>query len=302
MRLRVYLLTLVLVSWSNEQVLARSYDDVIASGFLKVAVYSGYPPYSFLEEGSARGVDVEIAALLAEQLGVALELVWMTPDESLDDDLRNYIWKGPVLEREAGAPMLKRPVADVMLRVPYDKAFAYKVDPDGRVMNDLVHFFAPYQQEQWVLGYHADRMAPFENLAVFQYDRVGVEIDSLPDLYLSGAFRGALRHNVVHFRRFDEAIDGMLNGQVSAVMGQRAEVEWGMRLSDRIASLSVPFPNLYKPTWDVGMAVRENFRQLAYALGDVIEQTVRSGDMTHLFERYGLAYEPPGYYLQLGKH
>ncbi|WP_210397426.1 substrate-binding periplasmic protein [Motiliproteus sediminis] len=280
---------------------ARSYDDVVASGYLKVAVYDNYPPYSFMQQGEPRGVDVEIAKALAAGLGVRLELSWMIPDESLDDDLRNYIWKGPVLEREADATMLKRPVADVMMRVPYDREFAYKVDPDGRVMNELVHFFGPYQREQWVLGYHTERMDPFENLAVFQYDRVGVEIDSLPDLYLSGAFRGSLRENVVHFNRFSEAFDAMIDGQVSAVMGQRAEVEWGMRLSSKVASLSVPLPNLYKPRWDIGMAVRENYRQLAYALGDTVERLVLEGDMAALFDRYGLVFEAPDYYLQAGQ-
>lgn len=302
MRIYIHLVALALMLMTSVTAQARSYDDVMASGYLKVAVYNNYPPYSFLDGDQPRGVDIEIARALARGLGVELELSWMTPDESLDDDLRNYIWKGPVLEREQDAPMLKRPVADVMLRVPYDKEFAYKVDPDGRVMNDLVHFFAPYQREQWILGYHNQRMEPFENLAVFQYDRVGVEIDSLPDLYLSGAFRGALRNNVVHFSRFDQAVEAMLAGKVSAVMGQRAEVEWGMRLSDQIASLSVPLPNLYKPRWDVGMAVRENHRQLSYALSDVVEQMIRSGDMTAVFGSYGLAYEAPEFYVELSQN
>jgi len=277
---------------------ARSYDDVIASGYLKVAVYDNYPPYSFMDNGEPQGVDVAIARELAAGLGVRLELDWVIADESLDDDLRNYIWKGRLLQRDEAAAMLKRPVADVMLRVPYDREFAFKVDPDGRVMNELVHFFAPYQREQWVLSYHTERMSPFENLAVFQYDRVGVEIDSLPDLYLSGAFRGMLRNNVVHFTRFEQAVSAMLEGEVGAVMGQRAEVEWGMRRSDKLAEISVPLPNLYKPRWDVGMAVRDNYRQLAYALTDTVDRLVSSGVMTTLFDHYGLHYQAPDHYLQ----
>jgi len=289
----IALLSLLLVATVAQ---ARSYDDVIASGYLKVAVYQDYPPYSFLQQGEARGVDVEIARALAQDLGVRLELDWVIPDESLDDDLRNYIWKGRVTERDAQATMLKRPVADVMLRVPYDREYAFKVDPDGRVMNELVHFFAPYQREQWVIGYHTERMQPFENLAVFQYDRVGVEIDSLPDFYLSGAFRGALRNNVVHFNRFEQAVDALLDGEVAAVMGQRAEVEWGLRLSDKLATISVPLPNLYKPRWEVGMAVRDGHRQLAYALTDTVDRLVDSGALAELFGHYGLHYAAPDHY------
>ena len=90
------LLTLLCALWLccvQSQVQARTYDDMLASGVLKVAVYENFPPYSFLQNGEARGVDVDLARRLAEGLGLKAELLWVSPGEKLDDDLRNFIWK-----------------------------------------------------------------------------------------------------------------------------------------------------------------------------------------------------------------
>ncbi len=285
---------------------ARSFDDVIASGYLSVAAYRDFPPYAFEENGEARGVDVEIARALAEGLGLKLQLHWMIADENLDDDLRNHVWKGHYLARKEDGPMLQREVADVMLRVPYDREFAYKVDPDGRVINDLVHFFGPYQREHWALAWDSGQMEPFENLAVFQYERVGVEIDSLPDFYLSSAFRGRLRNNVQHFPSLIAAMRDMADGEgsgVSAVMGMQSQVQWALsRLEsradspDRFRLADIPFPNLTRRHWDVGMAVKDAHRQLAYRLEDVVDELIRTGRMERLFRAYGIDYLRPDRY------
>lgn len=99
-----------------EIVKVRAFDDIIESGVLKVAMYEKFPPYSYLHDGEPRGVDVELARKLAEGLGLKLQVLWVTPDETLDDDLRNFIWKGHYLRPDV--------LADVMLRVPYDREFA----------------------------------------------------------------------------------------------------------------------------------------------------------------------------------
>ncbi len=280
---------------------ARSLDDVKAAGYLSVAVYRDFPPYSYQDQGVPRGLDVEIGQALAAGLGVELRLHWMIADENLDDDLRNHVWKGHYLARIEDGPMLKREVADVMMRVPYDREFAFKVDLDGRVINDLVHFFAPYQRERWSLVYDSQHSDRPENLALFQYQRVGVEIDSLPDFYLSGAFGGRLRNNVVHYPSTAKAIDAMLDQQVTAVMGMGSQLQWQLardpQLRHRYVEAEVPFPNLLKRQWEVGMAVRDNHRQLAYALEDTIDGLVRQGEMQALFQRYGVDYLPTERYL-----
>ena len=103
----------------------RAFDDIIESGVLKVAMYENFPPYSYQQDGQPRGVDFELAQKLAEGLGLKLEVLWVTPDETLDDDLRNFIWKGHYLRRDV--------LADVMLRVPYDREFSLRRNDVGEL-------------------------------------------------------------------------------------------------------------------------------------------------------------------------
>jgi ABC-type amino acid transport substrate-binding protein len=296
---RVLLLAWVLAS-SNAS--ARSLEDVQESGELSVAVYRDFPPYSWEVDGKAMGFDVEIARALAKGLGVKLHLHWMIPDENLDDDLRNHVWKGHYLARIEDEPMLRRDVADVMLRAPYDREFAFKVDPDGRVINDLVHFFAPYQRERWELLIDRQQLETIENLATFMYDKVGVEIDSLPDFYLTSAFRGKVRNNVVHFTTTADAIAALKEGEVAGVMGMKSQLEWGMQQlgdsqAERYQLADIPMPNLVSRYWEVGMAVKNDHRALGYALEDVVTAMINSGDMTRLMAQYGVEYLKTEQYL-----
>lgn len=76
MMARLFLLLLCLAGLGTAQAQVRAFDDIVASGVLKVAVYEDFPPYSFRADGQARGVDVELAQKLADSQGLALELLW----------------------------------------------------------------------------------------------------------------------------------------------------------------------------------------------------------------------------------
>ncbi|PCM44549.1 amino acid ABC transporter substrate-binding protein [Marinobacter sp. ANT_B65] len=268
----------------------RTYDIVVASGFLKVGMYENFPPYSFEQDGVARGIDADIGRYIAKELGVEFQPHWIVPDETLGDDLRNNVWKGHYLA--------KRRLADVMMRVPYDKKFAYMQDSTGEYMNEQVVLFGPYQQEQWQIGFNPEMIQDVSTIALFQYHPIGVEIDTLPDFYLSSTLGGRLRNQVHHFPNVATAFDKLEAGEVSAVMGMRAEIDFEMqqRAGSGLKTASNGFPGIGKQVWDVGVAVKHTHRQLGYAIEAIIDQMVRNGEMEALFGRYGLRYTIPAYY------
>ena len=71
---------------------ALSFDDIIESNKINIAVYDDYPPYSYIEAGVAKGIDVDIAKEIAVKLNVELVITWMTPGETTEDDFRNFLW------------------------------------------------------------------------------------------------------------------------------------------------------------------------------------------------------------------
>lgn len=283
-------LTLCCALAQADMVRVRAFDDIIESGVLKVAMYENFPPYSYQQDGQPRGVDFELAQKLAEGLGLKLEVLWVTPDETLDDDLRNFIWKGHYLRRDV--------LADVMLRVPYDREFSYKRNELGELINELVVMFGPYQRERWQTAYDDRRIEDVPSVAVFQYHPIGVEVDSVPSFYLSSVFEGRLAKNLHHYPSVQQAFAALKEGEVDATMAMRGEIEWLMaQAGDSHLKLAEnAYPNMGKQVWDLGMAVHESNRQLAYALEEVLEPLILEGGMEKLYAKHGLHYELPGLY------
>ncbi len=121
---------------------ARPLDEVTDSGEITIFVYSDYAPYSYMKDGEAVGIDVEIAGELASALGVKLNLLMRGADENLDDDLRINIWKGDLIHRK---------VADVMLHVP--------ADPEVDYRNEFAVLMGGYFQETMGVVYDLKHLA-----------------------------------------------------------------------------------------------------------------------------------------------
>ncbi|MGF2734113.1 substrate-binding periplasmic protein [Marinobacter sp. DUT-1] len=268
----------------------RTYDIILESGYLKVGVYENFPPYSYKVNGEPVGIDVELGKRIAEELGVEFRVHWIVPDENLGDDLRNNVWKGHYLAKQR--------LADVMLRVPYDKQYAYMQDSTGEYINEQVVLFGPYQQETWQIAFNPEKLDSVETVAVFQYHPIGVEIDTLPDFYLSSGLRGRLRDQVRHYPNVSEAFEAMRQGEVSAVMGMRSEIDHELAKPENGAFRAAGngFPGIGKQVWDVGMAIKHTHRQLGYALEAIVDKLVKGGELDALFADLGLRYSVPQYY------
>lgn len=271
---------------------ARSYDDIIDSNEIIVAVYTDFVPFSYMENGQAKGIDVDVAKHIAKKLGVALRLRWMTADENVEDDLRNNLWKGHYL---------KRSVADLMLRVPYDKKYAALRDDIGELVHAQVHMFAPYHTESWKIVFNNKKIDDVSTMAVFQYHDIGVEIDSIPQFYLMSVFNGRMRNKTKQFASIPLAISAMQEQKIDAVMGLRSQISYYQnQLASSTYQLAAnAFPMIGKQQWDIGMAVKNDYRQLSYAIADIVEAMIKQSVMQNIFTKYHAVYQIPNLYTNL---
>lgn len=268
---------------------ARSYDDIIESNEITVAVYSDFIPFSYRENGEAKGIDIEVAKHIAKQLGVTLRFRWVTADENVEDDLRNNLWKGHYL---------KRSVADLMLRVPYDKKYSELRDDIGERVHEQVHMFAPYHTESWKIVFNTKKIDDVSTMAVFQYHDIGVEVDSIPQFYLLSVFNGRMRNKTKQYASLALAISAMSEQKIDAVMGLRSQIShYQHQLDSPTYQLATnAFPMLGKQQWDIGMAVKSDYRQLGYAIADIVEAMVSQGQMKKIFKQYNAVYKIPNLY------
>jgi ABC-type amino acid transport substrate-binding protein len=256
---------------------ADAYDlaQVKARGQIRVALYKDFAPFSDDEKGGA-GVDVDVARLLAEKLGVKLQALWFDADENTDDDLRNMVWRGTLF---GYGP------ADFMMHVPVDKEYMGK--------NDKVIFFAPYYRERFAIARNLERVDKLENLDAFRSQRIGVEVATYPDTVLLTADAGAYRANVVHYKTASEAIQGLKSGEVSAVMAMQGELEGGLSGAKGFAISDPPLPVINRRQWPLGLAVKAGHEDLARALQQAMNELASDGSLAKAFARHGVTYRAP---------
>ncbi|WP_219059920.1 ABC transporter substrate-binding protein [Pseudomonas sp. UMAB-08] len=290
MRFYALLLSGLLLCCQAVQAQVRSYDTMIESGVLKVAVYEDFAPYSFKDHDQPRGVDVDLAAALAKALGVRMELLWAPPGEKLDDDLRDSIWRGSNLRHQQ--------LADVMMRVPYDRDYSLKRNDQGELANGHVVMFGPYQTECWQVAFDRRRMDAVPSVAVFQEHPVGVEVDSVPSFYMTSVFNGMLSAKTHHYPSVQQAFVAMKGAEVDAVMGMRGEIDWQVHQANdsNLALAENAYPNMGRQRWEIGMAVHESNHQMAYALEEALEALIRDGSVQKIYASYGLRYDIPEMY------
>lgn len=256
---------------------ARPLDEVRESGAIRIAIYRDFAPFSDFSDGRFNGIDVDLARAIAERLGLPVNLMAVTAGETVDDDLRNAVWKGHYL---GGG------VADVMLHVPVDRRFALR--------NKQVTIFGAYARMRLVVASNGEaetRVSSLADLGEIGDGRIGVEIATLADYYLLSASGGSLRGNLVHYPNTIAAAEALRAGEVVAALGTEAEIEAGLgAVRDGFVISPVAIPGA---TWPIGAAVDERSRDLGYAVGDIIAAMVENGEIARIFAAYGLSYMPP---------
>lgn len=244
-------------------------------GVLRVAVYKDNRPWSWRKDDKLVGIDVDLAHALAKGLGVRADVAELVADESADDDLRNGVWKGGLLGFQA---------ADIMLHVPFDRTFAAR--------NDQVAIIAPYFRESFQFACVKGEMDVNAPPVQYRGKRLAVEIDSIPDFYLIGTFGGILAKDVVHFPGGADAVAAITDGRADGVLASRAQIDAVLHDSGatNIARRTMPLPAFTSAGWDIGMAVKENSRNLGDAVEGVLAQMTSSGTLKAIFESHGVTY------------
>jgi len=274
--LRAVAIVAVLLVSSNTY--ARPVDEVVESGEITVFVYSDYAPYSWDDNGTMRGIDVEIAQHFGKALGVKVNMLMRGADENIDDDLRINIWKGDLIHRK---------YADVMMHAPFDR----EVD----VRNELAVLTSPYFQEEIAIVVDTVKAPDVRHFGYFVSRPIAAELDTASDFFLSNAFRGQLHPSIRRGRTFADTAALYLDGKVAAMMGSKAQAQWVAKQATSIESevMQPPMPGIVRREWPVGIAIKHDSRDLGYALGDVLTELIDSGEMAKICEKYGVSYNEP---------
>lgn len=256
---------------------ARPLAAVIESKTLKVILYEDNRPFSWTDEGVAKGIDVDLAKALARELGVEPAIELRMNGERVDQDLRINLWRGS----PGGGG-----VADVILHIPTDEELA------ARQKEAL--FLNPYFEERVALAIDPKRVPLDADFQVFKKVKIGVKLATVADYFLMGFEDGALVNNISHYVRDPVGIKEFLDGETAAIMGVRSETEGLLHEVGAKATFIEPdMTGIIRKSWVVGMALHESSRDLGDALGEALNKIRGTGELAKIFANYGVTHVQP---------
>lgn len=263
----------------NVIIVGQDFDTILDRGILSFALYEDFAPYSYKENGEFKGIDVEIAKVIAQELGVKPKFNLYRADENVDADFRNQIWKGPLINGQ---------VSNIMMHAPYNR--------DLQCRNEFVVLGAQYMNETLATAY---RKSIFEDGAptppYYRFHKVGVEDHTISAFYLENFGGGILLSSIKHYPSHEAAFTAMQNDEVDAVMGVKGILEHLVQTdeTDEIAVDTPPLINFALKDWTLGIAVNFRYRKLYYSAETVINAMIKDGRMKTIFESYGIEWISP---------
>lgn len=276
-RLAALTLLAAMIIAAPRSVEARSLAEVAASKILRVVVYDDNMPFSFRRaDGQMTGIDVEIAGLLAKALDAELELMPRPARDDIDADLTS-----DVLPNEPNSS----PPGDVLMHVPIDRQVAAR--------NSEISIGQPYFEERFTLAYDPVRTGTQPSFEMFREKRIAVESGTLADYFVTFAYEGALRPNIVHYASLADAIGKLQRNEVSGVLALRSRIEATVaEAKATVAYAELTLPGIAAPRWPVGIAVKESATDLADFLGGALATLKASGALEAISAKYGVRYAP----------
>lgn len=261
--------------------MARPLEEVEHSGVLRVVVYTGFEPFSWVDDsGEVRGINADLGRAIARELGVKTKIFARGPGEEVDDDIRSNIWQGP---RTGGLR------GDVMFHVPLERELIAR--------NSEAALGNAYFYEEVVLALRADRHGDDGGLQDFEDgkgNKIAVPFGTSGHYLLMFTRDGKLKNNVSPYRDFNGAIEAVQSGYASGILARRARLEPLLAKTGlKFRYVSVDFPGTLRGHWNVGTAVREDSRDLGHAVGRILRKLRGNGELEKIFANHGVTYVPP---------
>lgn len=236
--------------------LTRPLDAIKARGVLTVCANPNALPFSS-KKGERRGIEIELAEILAKELGVGLEVGWV------------------VFPYQAG-------------RVDCDVIFDSIVDPE--VASDAhLRLSKPYNVSGVAIGLRPglEGIKGFADLKKGQ--RVGAIVGSLASVRLGQ--RGV---PTIPFTFEDELVEAVGKGELDAALVTPTTIGYYNLLhKDSPVTLVRAYENMPELRWDVAVGMRKADDALVSAVNQALDDMLAQGAVQKIYASYGVEPRPP---------
>ena len=217
---------------------------------LKMATNAYFPPYEYYEGESIVGIDAEIAALIAEKLGMKLEIVDMSFDSIL-----SAVNAGTVDFGMAGMTVNEDRLKEVDFSNSYAKgvqSVIVKNDSPITSVDDLSAEGATY--------------------------KIGVQLGTTGDTYSTDDF-GAER--VTQYPTGNEAVSALLKGDVDCVIIDNEPAKAYVSANEGIKTLETAYADE-----DYAICVKKGNTELLEKINTAIYELTKDGSIANIVSKY----------------
>jgi polar amino acid transport system substrate-binding protein len=235
---------------------ARPLSSIKARGSIMLCANPNALPYA-AKNGARRGIQLELAKALADELGVGLEIGWVVfPSQ------------------------ISRVDCDIVL----DSIVDQEVQAARRVK-----LSRPYQQSGVVLAFRAG-IAPVASYSELKPNlRIGAMVSSLARLYLG-------QHDLatIPFTFEDEMIEALGKGELDVAAVSPATVGF-YNLGHPKAPIAVTraFESVPELTWSVAVGMRKADDALVDGVNDALKKLIANGTIHRIYASYGIEQQLP---------
>ena len=240
---------------SNTDAAATDSTDTADGGVLRMGTNATFPPYEFTDEnGEVAGIDAEIAASVAEKLGMELDITDMAFESLI--------------------PALQAGTIDIVLA-------GMTVDPERA---DQVNFTDSYATGvQVVIVPENSDIAPVEqedgSLAVDLTGKtIGVQTGTTGDLYCTDDYG---QENVKQFDNGPLAVAALVNGQIDCVVIDQEPAKNYVAANEGLKILDTAYANE-----DYAAAISKDNTELLEQVNAAMQELKDDGTLQSIIDKY----------------
>jgi polar amino acid transport system substrate-binding protein len=238
--------------------LTRPLDAIKARGVLTVCANPNALPFSS-KKGERRGIEIELAEILAKELGVGLEVGWV------------------VFPYQVG-------------RVDCDVIFDSIVDPE--VANDAhLRLSKPYNGSGVAIGLRPglEGIKSFADLKKGQ--RIGAIVGSLASVRI-----GQSGVPTIPFTFEDEMVEALGRGELDAALVTPTTIGYyNLIHKDSPVTLVRAYESTSELRWDVAIGMRKADDALVSAVNQAVDHMLAQGAVAKIYESYGIEPGTPAH-------
>lgn len=232
---------------------------------LIMATNAAFPPYEYIENGEYVGIDVEIATLIAAELGKELEIK--------DVEFGSIV--GGVESGKYDIGMAGMTVTeDRMKSVNFSTTYA------NGIQSVIVKEDATYASyEDFYTGFDADG----NPVAVKEGIKIGVQQDTTGDIYCSSkpAEWGFGEENVVRYKTGADAVQALVEGKVTAVIIDNEPAKAFVAANEGLKIQETEFTNE-----DYAIAINKENTELLEDVNAALAKLTKEGKVQAIIDKY----------------